>query len=175
MSATEMEYQVTLLTDDSSVTATLDEHFIYFPVHVCLAYLDDDIVVRKPGICLRPHVQPYLSQFVLPHAVLEKCPDRAYSAVYTGTHLSVPFKDVPFERGSSSLAAISISLPWAWFPAVRVLVESLGLQTRTSRLGMISMTASTLNGFAMCSRCRPQNTRTSYSRTASVAISPPPE
>jgi hypothetical protein len=92
----------------SSVTATLEEYFTYFPVHVCPAYLDDDTVVRKPGICLRPPVQPYLPQFVLPPAVLEQYPARAYSAVYTRTHLSVPFKVSHLKGARSSLAAICL-------------------------------------------------------------------
>jgi hypothetical protein len=81
---------------------SLDEYFIYFPYNVCPAYLDDDTVIRKPGICPRPHVEPYLPLFSLPPAVLEQRQDRTlYSTVYRP--MTVPLEGLPLESSSSSV------------------------------------------------------------------------
>jgi hypothetical protein len=88
-----------------SYSDSLDEHYIYFPVRVCPAYIDDRTVIRKPGICPRPPVEPYLPLFSLPPAVVEQRQDRVpYSAVYTRTHLTVPLEGLPFESKSSSFS-----------------------------------------------------------------------
>jgi hypothetical protein len=110
----------------------------------------------------------------IPPVVLEQRQDRApYSTVYTRTKLSVPLKGVPFESSLSSFGFNLYLLVLGMVLGGAGAHGLAGLRTRTSRLGTILMTASTLSGFAVCSLCRSQTTRAGSSRTTSRTTSPP--